>query len=32
MNLFRLPLTTDKIELGGLFLPLPRPALRASRA
>ncbi|MEU6379793.1 sn-glycerol-3-phosphate ABC transporter ATP-binding protein UgpC [Streptomyces sp. NPDC046909] len=32
MNLFRLPLTADGTELGGLLLPLPRPALRASRA
>jgi len=31
MNLFRVPLTADGAELGGLFLPLPRPVLRATR-
>ncbi|WP_369241720.1 ABC transporter ATP-binding protein [Streptomyces sp. R21] len=33
MNLLRLPLTLDgTAQLGGLFLPLPRPALEAARA
>ncbi|MFK4104283.1 ABC transporter ATP-binding protein [Streptomyces sp. NPDC019531] len=30
MNLFRLPLTANGIERGGLVLPLPRSALRAA--
>ncbi|MGW0758442.1 ABC transporter ATP-binding protein [Streptomyces sp. NPDC002814] len=30
MNLFRLPLTADGIDLGGLLLPLPRPLQRAA--
>ncbi|WP_329282219.1 ABC transporter ATP-binding protein [Streptomyces sp. NBC_01451] len=32
MNLFRLALTADGTELGGLVLPLPRPALNVAHA